>query len=73
MIENVTTDAIMCAGMKCLIEKLGAVDAEIFLSIIKENAFDYTEWRQNNLWQNMSITEIFERAVQREKERKFQE
>jgi len=73
MINNVPTDAIMRVGMKCLVEKLGAIDAEIFLSVIKENTFDYTEWRQNNLWQNMSLAEIFERAAQREKERKPKE
>jgi len=67
MIDNVAADAIMSAGMKCLVEKLGTVEAEIFISIIRENTFDYTEWRRSNLWQNMSINEIFELAAEREK------
>ena len=69
MIQNVTTDAIMTAGMNCLMEKLGVVEAEVFLTMIRENTFDYTEWRRDNLWQNMSIHEILQLAAAREKER----
>jgi hypothetical protein len=69
MLDDVATDAIMSAGMKCLVEKLGTVEAEIFISIIRENTFDYTEWRHDNLWKDMSINEIFELAVEREKMR----
>ena len=53
--------------MKCLIDKLGSVEAEVFVSMIRQNSFDYTEWRQNNLWQDMSIDEIFELAASCEK------
>ncbi|MCL1874754.1 MAG: hypothetical protein FWF87_00680 [Synergistaceae bacterium] len=67
MINNVATNAIMSAGMKCLIDKLGSVEAEMFLSIVRENTFDYTEWRRNNLWKGMSVEEIFELAAKREK------
>ena len=69
MIQNATTDAIMVAGMNCLMEKLGVVEAEMFLAMIRENTFDYTEWRRDNLWQGMSIDEIFQLAAEREKER----
>jgi len=68
MIHNATTNAIMVAGMKCLTEKLGVVEAEMFISMIRENTFDYTEWRRDNLWQDMSLDEIFELAAKREKE-----
>jgi hypothetical protein len=67
MIQDVTTDAIMTAGMNCLMEKLGVVEAEVFLSMIRESAFDYTEWRRDNLWQGMSIDEILQLAASREK------
>ena len=67
MINNVATRAIMSVGMKCLIEKLGTVEAEMFISIIRENSFDYTEWRRNNIWQEMTVGEIFELAANREK------
>ena len=69
MIDDVATDTIMSAGMKCLVEKLGTVEAEIFISIIRENTFDYTEWRQDNLWQDMAINEIVKLAAEREKMR----
>lgn len=70
MITNATTDAIMSAGMKCLIDKLGTVEAEVFVSMIRQASFDYTEWRRDNLWQGMSIDEIFKLAASREKMRK---
>lgn len=69
MIQNATTDAIMVAGMNCLREKLGVVEAEVFLAMIRENTFDYTEWRRDNLWQDMSLDEIFQLAAEREKDR----
>jgi len=69
MIDGAKADYIMNIGMECLVEKLGIVEAEMFLSIVREHTFDYTEWRRNNLWQGMSITEIFELAAEREKRR----
>jgi len=69
MIQNTAKDAIMIAGMNCLVEKLGVVEAEVFLTMIRENTFDYTEWRRDNLWQDMSIDEILQLATTREKER----
>jgi hypothetical protein len=69
MIDNAKAEAIMSAGMACLVEKLGVVGAEMFLSIVREHTFDYTEWRRDNLWQGMSISEIFELAAEREKSR----
>ncbi len=53
--------------MKCLVEKLGIVEAEMFISTIRDEMFDYTEWRQNNLWKDMSLDEIFDLAAKREK------
>jgi len=39
------------------LESLGAVDAERFISIVKRDTFDYTEW-QRTLWEDRSIEEI---------------
>ena len=69
MINNVVTDALMDAGMKCLVEKLGIVEAETFISVIRENTFDYTEWRRDNLWRDMSLDEILNLAAERETQR----
>ena len=68
MIRNIASDAIMSAGMKCLIDKLGIVDAEIFISTLRESSFDYTEWRRSNLWPGMSLNEILALAAKRESE-----
>ena len=33
-------------GMNCLIEKMGIIDAERFVSILIREKSDYTKWRQ---------------------------
>jgi len=70
MINDAVTSAMMSAGMKCLVAKLGIVEAEMFISVIRESSFDYTKWRQEHLWPHMSIDEIFQLAAEREKTRK---
>ena len=37
---------IISDGVKCLTEKLGIVEAELFIFAIKKDSFDYTEWRK---------------------------
>ena len=47
---------LMNTGMSALIEKLGNVDAEKFISLVLREPFDYTKWRKNNLfahWPNI--------------------
>ena len=38
---------IMSRGIACLIRELGIVEAETFISYIKNENFDYTKWRQD--------------------------
>jgi hypothetical protein len=64
MYNNVATEAIMNIGMKALRDALGVVDAEIFLINVKQERFDYTKWRQDNLWEGMSLEEILDKAAQ---------
>lgn len=33
-------------GFSCLVEKMGIVNAERFISIIKQDDFDYTTWQR---------------------------
>jgi rubrerythrin len=40
----------------------------MFISGIRENTFDYTEWRRDHLWQNMSLDEVLQLAAEREKQ-----
>lgn len=38
---------LMNKGMKCLLDNLGTVEAERFISFIIREKFDYTKWQQN--------------------------
>ena len=53
--------------MKVLRETLGAVEAEIFITNIKNPGLDYTKWREN-LWEDFTLHELLERAAKAEKE-----
>ena len=48
-------------GMKLLLEHLGLVEAEKFISLIRREKFNYTEW-QRNLWKDKNVNEIFDAA-----------
>jgi len=49
-------------GMKVLIDNLGPVEAERFISLIIREPFDYTEW-QRDLFNNMSVKELSNSAM----------
>jgi len=49
--------ALRDEGMKILINKLGYVEAERFISLIIREPFDYTEW-QRDLFNEMSVKEL---------------
>ena len=51
-------------GMECLTENLGLVEAERFISLISSERFDYTEWRRENLFKDMTVEEISQAAMQ---------
>ncbi|NSW91343.1 MAG: hypothetical protein HPY74_11850 [Firmicutes bacterium] len=57
-----TNTVLVNTGMKILIEKLGNVDAEKFISLIIREPFDYTKW-QRDLFEGMSIEEISDEAM----------
>jgi hypothetical protein len=65
MSGNVQTSAIMSAGMRVLRETLGTIETEIFITNIKNPGFDYTKWREN-LWEDISLQELLNRAVKSE-------
>lgn len=50
-------------GMDALIEKLGKVDAERFISLIIKEPFDYTKW-QENLFEGITVRELSEKAME---------
>jgi len=49
-------------AMNVLITALGTVDTERFISMVKLDTFDYTEWQQK-LWDGLSIEEIHAMGV----------
>lgn len=50
-------------GMKILLEGLGKVDAERFISLIIKEPFDYTKWQQD-LFSGLSVRELSNIAMQ---------
>jgi len=62
------TAAIMNKGMTCLLEKLGALETEIFISHLLREPFDYTKWRKDNLYDNLSLHDLNQKAAKYAKE-----
>jgi len=61
---NVMTDTeIRMKGMQVLIDALGEVHAEKFITLIMREPFDYTKW-QRDLWNDKSVEEISKMAMQ---------
>jgi len=54
---------IMEKGMRSLVDSLGEVDAERFITKLIREPFDYTKW-QRNLFDGMSIEEINNEAAE---------
>jgi hypothetical protein len=61
---KMTEAVLMKTGMKVLIEQLGNINAERFVSILLREPFDYTEWRKNNLCTVMTVEEISKEAME---------
>lgn len=53
----ITDTEIRVRGVEALIQALGEVQAERFISLILREPFDYTEWQQQ-LWQDRSVEQI---------------
>jgi hypothetical protein len=54
--------ALRNEGMRVLIDNLGAVKAERFISLIIREPFDYTEW-QRDLFNDLSVKELSNLAM----------
>ena len=57
-----TDTEIRKKGFQVLVECLGDVDAEKFISLVNKEPFDYTQW-QSTLWNNQTVESISEKAV----------
>ena len=56
------TSEVMNKGMECLVQHLGLVDAEYFISVIIREQFDYTKW-QREYFDRMPNAQLHEEAV----------
>jgi len=65
------TAVIMSKGMNCLLEKLGVHGTEIFISHLLREPFDYTKWRRDNLYDDMSLQELNQKAAHYAKDHPF--
>ena len=61
---------VMDRGISCLINGLGTVDTERFVSLLVRERFDYTEW-QRRRFDDVGEKELFEAAVEYNEERPF--
>lgn len=53
----------MSDGYKCLLEKFGPVELGVFISTVKREKFDYTEWRKDK-FEDMSLEELGKAAAE---------
>lgn len=58
---------IMNKGINCLLEKLGVVETEQFISVIIREKFDYTKW-QREQFDNVSAEAFHAAAIAYAKE-----
>ena len=63
-----TDMAIRIEAMDLLLNTFGVLETERFITSIKNNNFDYTEW-QKNLWKDKTIDEVHQMAVKFEEEK----
>jgi len=61
-----TDNILRIDAINVLLASLGEVDTERFISMIKRDTFDYTEW-QRELFKGKSIEEIHAMATEYEK------
>ena len=52
---------ILDQGFACLVDNLGVIDAEYFISLIKRDDFDYTVW-QREYFDKMAVGEFAVKA-----------
>lgn len=58
-----TDTEVRLRGLRALVDALGHVEAERFITLILREPFDYTSW-QKELWAEKSVDELSEAAMQ---------
>ena len=57
-----TDTEVRIRGLRALVEALGTVEAERFITLILREPFDYTQW-QKQLWTDRSVDELSKAAM----------
>ena len=57
-----TDTEVRIRGLRALVEALGTVEAERFITLILREPFDYTQW-QRQLWTDRSVDELSKAAM----------
>ncbi|MCL1993367.1 MAG: hypothetical protein FWG66_10535 [Spirochaetes bacterium] len=63
-----TETVLRIEAIELLLNTFGVLDTERFIFSIKNNNFDYAEWRKD-LWKDKSLEEIHKMATDFEKEK----
>lgn len=58
----ITNTELMTRGMECLVQNLGDLEAQRFISTIMREKFDYTQWRREHFG-NMDADAFLDAAV----------
>lgn len=59
---NITDAEVKQRGLSALIEALGEVDAERFITLLIREPFDYTKW-QKDIFHGLSVYDLSNRAM----------
>ena len=59
------TDTLLkTKAMDVLVKTLGVVEAERFIALVLREPFDYTEWRRDNLVDDITVIELNRQATE---------
>ena len=58
-----TDTEVRIHGLRVLVEALGTVEAERFITLMLREPFDYTSW-QRHLWADKSVDDISRAAME---------
>jgi hypothetical protein len=57
-----TDTEVRIRGLRALVEALGTVEAERFITLILREPFDYTQWQRQH-WADRSVDELSKAAM----------
>ncbi len=63
----ITDTEVKIKGFRVLLEALGEIEAERFISLVMKEPFDYTKW-QRNLLMDKTVSEISSTAMRMRRE-----